>query len=589
MSDQDTKSERRLAAIMATDIAGYTSLMQSDEAGTFVDLGSMRGAAERLVKQHRGRIANTAGDSILAEFTSAVDAVHCALALQEDMRRDETIATNLRARIGIHLGDVLERNGDVFGTAVNIAARLEAIAEPGGIIVSSAIRDATAGKLPAAFADLGVKTLKNIEEPVRVYALSAASTATLAQAHGPKATLPLPEKPSIAVLPFDNLSGDRDQEYFADGMVEEIITALSRFRQLFVIARNSSFAYRGRALDVKQIGRELGVRYILEGSVRKAGSRVRISGQLIDTTTGAHLWADRFEGTLDDIFDLQDHVTASVVGAVSPSLEKAEIERARRKPTESLDAYDYFLRGLGAFHQWTSDANYEALSLFQQATKLDPTFATAYGMAALCYEQRKGNGWMIDRAGEVAETARLVRMASELGKDDAAALNAAGMALAYVVGDLDHGAALIDQSLSLNANLAAAWHQSGWMSIYRGNPEVALERFSRAMRLSPRDLYVFDIQMGTGCAHFFAGRYAEAVSWAEAAVRQQPNSCPALRTLAASSAMAGRQEQAEKAITHLRELDPGLRISNLRDLFPLQQREDVARWEEALRLAGLPE
>jgi TolB-like protein/class 3 adenylate cyclase/tetratricopeptide (TPR) repeat protein len=584
---QDSKLEHRLAAIMATDVVGYSRLIQSDEAGTLAALGAIRAAIENQISQYRGRIANTAGDSVLAEFASAVEAVGCAIAVQQVLAERSETEGNFQVRIGIHMGDVVSKNGDLFGMAVNVAARLEGIAQPGGIVVSSAIREDVVGKLPASFADLGIKTLKNIEQPFRVYSLSATSGTGSSTRRGNN--LPLPEKPSIAVLPFENLSSDREQEYFADGIVEEIITALSRFRGLFVIARNSSFAYKGRAIDVKQIGRELGVRYILEGSIRKAGSKVRITGQLIDASSGAHLWADRFEGTLDDIFDLQDQVTASVVGAISPSLEKAEIERARRKPTESLDAYDYFLRGLGAFHQWTSDANYEALSLFQQAIKLDPTFATAYGMAALCYEQRKGNGWMIDRAGEVAETARLVRMASELGKDDAAALNAAGMALAYVVGDVDHGAALIDQSLSLNANLAAAWHQSGWMSIYRGNPEVALERFSRAIRLSPRDLYVFDIQMGTACAHFFTGRYAEAVSWAEAAVRQQPNSCPALRTLAASSAMAGRQEQAEKAITHLRVLDPGLRISNLRDLFPLQQREDAARWEEALRLAGLPE
>jgi adenylate cyclase len=586
--DNEPKPDHRLAAIMATDVAGYSKLMESDEALALAALAAIRQATQNHIVHHRGRIANTAGDSVLAEFGSAVEAVRCAMALQQELSsRDQ--GEGLRVRVGIHLGDVVDKGGDLFGTAVNVAARLEGIAQPGGIVVSAAVRDAIAGKLPTSFAGLGVQTLKNIEEPLRAYALAPRTGSLSSRAPRPGEALPLPGKPSIAVLPFDNLSGDRDQDYFTDGMVEEIITALSRMRWLFVIARNSSFTYKGRAVDVKQIGRELGVRYVLEGSVRKAGARVRISGQLIDTATGAHLWADRFEGTLDDIFDLQDQVTASVVGAISPSLEKAEIERARRKPTESLDAYDYFLRGLGAFHQWTADANNEALSLFQQATELDPTFATAYGMAALCYDQRKGNGWMINRAGEVAETARLVRMASELGKDDAVALNMAGTALVYVVGDFDHGAALIEQSLALNSNLATAWQQSGWMSIYRGDPEGALERFFRAMRLSPRDLYVFDMLIGTGCAHFLAGRYAEALSWAEAAVRQQPNSCPALRTLAACSAMAGRQEQAQKAMVLLRELDPGLRISNLRDLFPVQRKEDSARWEEALRLAGLPE
>src|SRR4029450_11234662 len=355
MSDHETKSERRLAAIMVTDIAGYSSLMQSDEAGTFVALGTMRGTAETLVRQHRGRIANTAGDSILAEFTSAMDAVDCALALQS-MPPQQGLGTELKARIGIHLGDVLERNGDLFGTAVNIAGRLGALAERGGIVVSAAVRDATAGKLPASFADLGVKTLKNIEEPVRVYALSA-SRPTSVQTNRTKEALPLPDKPSIAVLPFENLSGDRDQEYFADGIVEEVITALSRFRGLFVIARNSSFAYRGRAANAKEVGRELGVRYILEGSVRKAGNRLRISGQLIDATTSMHLWAERFDGDLSEIFDLQDQVTTSVVGAMAPKLEQAEIERAKRKPTDSLDAYDYFLRGMASFKEWTKEAS----------------------------------------------------------------------------------------------------------------------------------------------------------------------------------------------------------------------------------------
>jgi TolB-like protein/class 3 adenylate cyclase len=366
---QDPKLEHRLAAIMATDVVGYSKLMELDEAGALAALAAIREATENQIRGHRGRIANTAGDSVLAEFGSAVDAVRCAMALQQEL---SARAQRLQIRVGIHLGDVVDKGGDLFGSAVNVAARMEGIAQPGGIVVSAAVRDAIAGKLPASFADLGLKTLKNIAEPVRAYALSPKRVSNQPGTFRAEECLPLPSKPSIAVLPFENLSGDREQEYFADGVVEEITTALSRFRGLFVIARNSSFAYKGRALDVKQIGRELGVRYILEGSVRKSSSKVRINGQLIDASTGAHLWADRFDGGLDDIFDLQDQVTSSVVGAIAPKLEEAEIERARRKPTDSLDAYDHFLRGLGAFHQWTEEANNEALLLSNRPPNSTP-------------------------------------------------------------------------------------------------------------------------------------------------------------------------------------------------------------------------
>jgi TolB-like protein/class 3 adenylate cyclase len=422
---QDTKLEHRLAAIMATDVVGYSRLIQSDEAGTLAALSGIRTAIEDHISRYRGRIANTAGDSVLAEFASAVEAVGCAVAVQQVLAERSETKGNIQVRIGIHMGDVVSKSGDLFGMAVNIAARLEGIAQPGGIVVSSAVRDDVVGKLPASFVDLGMKTLKNIEQQVRVFTLSAMSgvSSVAYRADGP-----LPDKPSIAVLPFDNLSGDREQEYFADGMVEEIITALSRFRGLFVIARNSSFAYKGRAVDVKQVGRELGVRYILEGSVRKAGSRVRISGQLIDTTTGAHLWAERFDGALEDIFDLQDQVTASVVGAIAPKLEQVEIERAKRKPTESLDAYDYYLRGLAGVHKWTKEATTEALSHLYRAIELDLNFAAAYGLAARCYVLRKAGGWVTDRDFERAEVVRLVRRAVELGKDDAIALGTAGMA-----------------------------------------------------------------------------------------------------------------------------------------------------------------
>jgi adenylate cyclase len=520
--DLETRPDRRLAAVMATDVVGYSSLMQSDEADALAALATIREASQNQIKQHRGRIANTAGDSVLAEFGTAVDAVRCAMALQQELSARAQEKT-LEIRIGIHLGDVVDKGGDLFGTAVNVAARLEGIAQPGGIVVSAAVRDAIAGKLAAPFTDLGLQNLKNIGEPLRAYALSSKSGPLSPVVPYPGQSLPLPNKPSIAVLPFDDLSANRDQGYFADGVAEEIITALSRFQRLFVIARNSSFAYRGRAVDVKQIGRELGVRYVLEGSIRKAGNKVRITGQLIDASTGAHLWADRFEGALKDIFGLQDQVTASVVGAIAPKLEQAEIERARRKPTENLDAYDHYLRGLAGLHQWTREGNHDALASFYRAIELDPNFASACGMAARCYSQRRASGWVKDRQWEIIETERLARLATELGKDDAIALCTAGIALDFVVGNADEGEALIQRALGLNPNLAWAWFFGGWIKVGLGEPEVAIERLGRALRLSPNDPHSFGMQSAMAAAHFIAGRYAEALSWAEVAVRQKPN------------------------------------------------------------------
>ena len=399
----------------------------------------------------------------------------------------------------------------------------------------------------------------------------------------------LPDKPSIAVLPFENLSGDPEQEYFADGMVEDIITALSRMRWLFVIARNSSFTYKGRAVDVRQVGRELGVRYVLEGSVRKAGNRVRIAGQLIDASTGANMWADRFEGQIEDIFDLQDQVAASVVGAIAPKLEQAEIERAKRKPTENLDAYDHFLRGMACVHRWTRETNVEALRHFAKAIQLDPDFAAAYGMAARCYAQRKGSGWTVDRPKEIAQAERLARRAATLGRDDAVALSAAGMALAFVVGDLDGGAALIARALVLDPNSAWGWQFSGWVKVWLGEPEVAIEHVAHAVRLSPSDPHVFNMRAAAASAHFFAGRYAEASSWAEAAVREQPNHLIGQCILAASRALGDRLTAARNAMMLLRQLEPTLRLSNLKDLVPLKRSEDLVRLTAGLRKAGMPE
>ena len=418
---------------------------------------------------------------------------------------------------------------------------------------------------------------------------SPLKTETASSDETPAHALALPDKPSIAILPFQNLSGDAEQEYFADGVVEDITSALSRIRWLFVIARNSSFTYKGRTVDVKQVGRELGVGYLLEGSVRKATNQVRITGQLIDATTGGHLWADRFGGTLDDIFELQDQITVSVVGAIAPQLERAEIERAKRKPTESLDAYDYYLRGTANLHQGTRQAINEALPLFYKAIQLDPDFASAYGMAAWCHFWRKVNGWMTDRPQEVVEGARLARRAVELGKDDAVALTRGGHALAHLVGDLDGGIALLDRALVLNPNLAAAWFLGGFLRAWRGESDGAIKYFEQAMRLSPLDPEMYRMQAGMAVAHLFAGRFDTASSWAEKAYRDLPSFLMVVGIIAASHALAGRTDEARRALHHLRQLDPALRISNLKDWLPIRRPEDLATFTDGLRRAGLPE
>lgn len=578
---------RRLAAIVVADVVGYSRMMEADEAGTLAALKERRKAVlEPVVKAHGGRIVKVMGDGVLVEFGSAVNAVEAAIELQKKMAEATAGVPEDRRivlRVGINLGDVIGEGSDIYGDGVNIAARLEALAEPGGIVISDKVQSEARGKVAFSFEDLGEQHLKNIAWPVRTFRYRSGSPAMMAP------VLALPDNPSIAVLAFENLSGDPEQEYFADGMVEEITTALSRVKWLFVIARNSSFAYKGRAVDVKQIGRELGVRYVLEGSVRKAGNRVRITAQLVDTTAGRHLWADRFDGELADLFDLQDQVTASVVGAIAPKLEEVEIERSRRKPTMSLDAYDYFLRGMAAYNLWSMEGNREAWLMFTRAIQLDPNFASAYAMAARCHVQHKAGGWVTGQAYEIAETVRLARRAIALGKDDAFALCFAGFALAWVAGEVEEGATLIEKALQLNPNLAWAWQYSGWAKVWIGEPEIAIERIARATRLSPQDPLIISMHTVNACAHFFAGRHAEAWSWAKQAVQQRPDYGFPLVIAAASAAIAEKPVEAEQLVKRLRQLMPEFRISNLRELFPVRRPQDFAKFADGLSKAGLPE
>jgi TolB-like protein len=566
---------------------GYAGLVEADEAGTLVAVKALqRELIDPLTRERHGRVVKVMGDGAIIEFTSVVDAVACAVAIQRAVAaRQANVAVERRIvyRIGVNLGDVVVEGEDLLGDGVIVAARLEQLCEPGGVAVSGTAYDHLQGKINQAIEYLGERQVKNIARAVRVYRVRLGD-----EARPVRPTLALPDRPSIAVLPFTNLSGDPEQDYFADGMVEEIIAALSRMRWLFVIARNSSFTYRGHAFDVKQVGRELGVRYVLEGSVRRAGDRVRITGQLLDASTGGHLWADRFGGKLADIFDLQDQITASVVGAIAPKLERAEIDRAQRKPTDSLDAYDHFLRGMAGIHGWTREANAAAFACFTRAIALDPHFAAAYGMAARCFSQRKASGWVEDRQKEIAEATRLARRAAELGTEDAIALCGAAMVLSYVIGDLDTASTLIARALILDPNFAWGWHVSGWIRGWLGEPEIAIEHAARAMRLSPTDPHTFTMRTSTACAHFLAGRFDDALAWAQEVTWERPGFLIATMVVAAAAALADRPTDAGRAMTQLCKTAPEMRLGNLRDYWPIRRPEDFTRWHEGLRRAGLP-
>jgi adenylate cyclase len=459
-------ASRRLAAILAADIAGYSRLMGADEVGTLQALREHRRAADPLIAQFGGRVVKTTGDGVLIEFGSVVGAVECALGLQRlAAERNAGISAERRMewRIGIHIGDVLIEADDILGDGVNIAARLEGIAEPGGICLSEDAFRQVRGKVEAGFVDTGEQSLKNIARPLRVYSVAAKGSA---QPNERPAALALPDKPSLAVLPFQNMTGDTEQDYFVDGVVEEITTAISRVPWLFVIARNSSFTYKGRAVEVKQVAQELGVRYVLEGSVRKAGNRVRITGQLIDTTTSAHIWADRFDGALDDIFDLQDQVASSVAGAIEPKLRQSEIERASRKPTANLSAYDLYLRALTQSYRVTEEGVAAAVVLARQALAIDPSYAPAAAMVGWCRGVQRSQGWGALSADDISEACRLARQALEVERDDAETISQAAWTLFRLAGEAAMAAAALDRALALNPNAAHAW-------LFRGYPRGA--------------------------------------------------------------------------------------------------------------------
>jgi adenylate cyclase len=583
--------ERRLAAILAADVAGYSRLIGADEEGTLARLKAYRREViDPKIKEHNGRIVKTTGDGLLVEFSSVVDALRCATEIQTGMTARKALDPadlQIEFRIGIHQGDVVVEDRDIFGDGVNVAARLEGLAEPSGICVSARVQEDAAGKLDLAFEDMGEQQLKNIARPIRAYRVAMERRAEM-----PKepAHLPLPDKPSLAVLPFQNLSGDPEQEYFVDGVVEEIITAISRLHWLFVIARNSSFAYKGKSPDLRQVGRELGVRYVLEGSVRKAGNRVRITGQLIDTTNGAHIWADRFDATLDDIFELQDRVAASVVGAIEPKLRQSEIERATRKPTESLDAYDLYLRALALSQKYTDESVREALILLERALAIDGSYAPAAAMIGWCRCWQKLQGWGPVSDGEIAEALRLARRAIEADKDDPEALCMAGNVISFLGGDHATAASVIERGLVLNPNFALGWFAKGVVSYRENRPDRAMEAFQRAMRLSPLDPLGYRFSAGLAVAHLIAGRYQEAIEWADRSLREVPGYESTIRNRAVACAHLGRIDEARDWLGRLLEITPGLTITRYKALYGITHPPEIIDvYVEGLRKAGLPE
>jgi adenylate cyclase len=579
----EDRMARRLAAILAADVVGYSRLMGAGEEGTLTALKTLRGEIiDPKITEHRGRIVKLMGDGALVEFASAVDAVRCALDVQQAMaQRNADVADDQRVefRVGINVGDIIIDEGDVYGDGVNVAARLEPLAEPGAICLSDNTYQQVKGKLPLEATDMGERQLKNIAQPVRVYSVRPDGAPR-------RPMLSLPDKPSLAVLPFQNMSGDPEQEYFADGMVEDIITGLSRIKWLFVIARNSSFTYKGRSVDVKQVGRELGVRYVLEGSVRKAADRVRITGQLIDTTSGAHVWAERYDRKSDDIFDLQDEITLSVVGAIEPSLRMAEVDRVKRKRPDNLDAYDLVLQAQPDVYSRMPEQSRQALLLLERALALDPRYTLAHAFAAVCHHTLFVRGGMSEESREAS--IRHAEAAIVYGQDDALALSFAGFVIGMDKHDRAAAFAAFEDALSLSPSLALTYTCGSVIYGWAGEAERAIDWGERSLRLSPFDPWRASAYLGLSLGQFHLGRYEDAVTAARKAVQCRPGFSITHMLLSAALAKLGKAEDAKVAAAQVVKLQPEFRYKRIFagvDCTP-PLAESLG---EALRAAGLPE
>jgi adenylate cyclase len=578
--------DRRLTTILAADVAEYSRLMRADEEATLSGLTNARTIIEALIAEHRGRIANTAGDALLAEFPSAVDGLACAIAMQRAIAKENEDAPPERRmlfRVGVHCGDVMPRNGDLFGDAVNVAARLQALAEPGGICVSAAVREHVGTRVAAAFDDAGLQPVKNIAEPVHVFRVvpDGAPRPSL-----PAMPLPsLPDKPSVAVLPFTNMSADPEQEYFADGIAEDIITALSRFPSLFVIARNSSFTYKGRAVDVKQVGRELGVRYVLEGSLRKAGNRIRVTAQLIETTSGMHVWADRYDRDLADIFAVQDEITTAVTVAIAPAIADAELQRAMRKPPGSLDAWGAYQRGLWHLGQFNADHTILAERFFEQAIALDPAFAGGYSGLAAAQLQAANTFMQRDLAAALRSAEALARKAVALDGADAEALTCLGRVL-LTQGDYQGARSAIEQAIVLNPNLAIAHGTLGSTLVFSGHPREGLVALERGIRLDPRHPRAGVILNQVVIGLYLSRDYEGAVEAARRVLRAYPDHPLVYRWLAAALGQLGRSDEARQALERAIALSSASFDLYVRHRVPWHREEDHRHMLDGLRKAG---
>jgi adenylate cyclase len=586
----DKAFRRKLAAILSADVEGYSRLMGQNEEATIRILTAYRSAINDLVLQYRGRVVDAPGDNILAEFASVVDSVNCAVEIQRKIaERNQELpdGSRMQFRIGVNLGDVLEEGERIYGDGVNITARVESIAEAGGICLSGSAYDQVVNKLGLEYENLGEHQVKNISTPIRIYRVIMETELSERLASGGYDVLPLPDKPSIAVLPFNNMSGDSEQEYFSDGITEDIITALSRSPWLFVISRNSSFAYRGKMVDIRQVSLELGARYILEGSVRKAGNRIRVTAQLIDGSVGSHVWAEKYDGELQDIFDLQDQITQQVVAAILTQIQMYVGENTKRLERPDVVTWDLLARGWKLFYELTKESLAEAETLIRRAVASAPTSCDAHHLLASTIIHRAQMGYIVDKEAAISESYELAKRAIVLDERNEYAHWGFGLIQLW---RRKHELAVAElkRAIELNPNCSLAFGTLGTVLSYSGEPDESIKNNEIAIRLNPRDISIFFRYSGLAMAHFVSGRYSEAVQWARKCIHRKPIWRVGHAVLAASLAQLDLIEEAKTAVDNYLEIIPDETISKLR-LLPFKNRTDARRLEEGLRRAGLPE